>query len=115
MTKVLLHLEGLAVLISSVCLYASNGFSWLLFILLLFVPDLGMVGYMIDKRIGAVIYNIVHTYIFSILLILIGFLLSSDIFLDIGLISAAHIGMDRTCGFGLKYPSDFKDTHMQRV
>jgi hypothetical protein len=27
----------------------------------------------------------------------------------------AHIGMDRLLGYGLKYPTDFKDTHLQRV
>lgn len=27
----------------------------------------------------------------------------------------AHIGADRLLGYGLKYPSSFKDTHLQRV
>jgi hypothetical protein len=27
----------------------------------------------------------------------------------------AHIGFDRTLGYGLKYPTFFKDTHLQRV
>jgi hypothetical protein len=27
----------------------------------------------------------------------------------------AHIGLDRLVGYGLKYPSDFKDTHLGRV
>jgi hypothetical protein len=31
------------------------------------------------------------------------------------LISATHIGVDRPIGYGLKYPSGFKDTHLQRV
>jgi hypothetical protein len=26
-----------------------------------------------------------------------------------------HIGMDRALGFGLKYETDFKDTHLGRV
>jgi hypothetical protein len=25
------------------------------------------------------------------------------------------IGVDRTIGYGLKYPTGFKDTHLQRV
>jgi hypothetical protein len=33
----------------------------------------------------------------------------------IALIWAAHIGMDRMLGFGLKYPTEFKETHLQRV
>jgi hypothetical protein len=31
------------------------------------------------------------------------------------LIWIAHIGVDRALGYGLKYPSSFKDTHLQRV
>ncbi len=27
----------------------------------------------------------------------------------------AHIGGDRLLGFGLKYPTEFKDTHLNRV
>ncbi|MEH7648941.1 DUF4260 family protein, partial [Bacillus toyonensis] len=33
----------------------------------------------------------------------------------IGLIWIAHIGMDRMFGYGLKYETDFKDTHIQRL
>jgi Domain of unknown function (DUF4260) len=33
----------------------------------------------------------------------------------VALIWFAHIGMDRTVGYGLKYPTSFKDTHLQRV
>ena len=32
-----------------------------------------------------------------------------------GAILLAHVGMDRALGYGLKYPTHFKDTHLQRV
>ena len=32
-----------------------------------------------------------------------------------GAILIAHVGMDRLAGYGLKYPTHFKDTHLQRV
>jgi hypothetical protein len=32
-----------------------------------------------------------------------------------GLIWTTHLGMDRMLGFGLKYPTQFKDTHLQHV
>jgi len=35
--------------------------------------------------------------------------------LALAFIWLAHIGMDRLFGFGLKYPTDFKDTHLGRV
>jgi len=33
----------------------------------------------------------------------------------ISLIWIAHIGIDRVLGYGLKYPTAFKDTHLQKV
>ena len=33
----------------------------------------------------------------------------------LSLIWAAHIGIDRLAGYGLKYPSDFHDTHLGRI
>jgi len=33
----------------------------------------------------------------------------------LALIWAGHIGMDRALGLGLKYPTAFRDTHLQRV
>jgi hypothetical protein len=35
--------------------------------------------------------------------------------LSLALIWLAHIGMDRMVGYGLKYPTAFKDTHLSRV
>jgi hypothetical protein len=32
-----------------------------------------------------------------------------------GVVLVAHVGMDRLAGYGLKHPSGFKDTHMQRA
>jgi hypothetical protein len=31
------------------------------------------------------------------------------------MVSSTHIGVDRAVGYGLKYPTGFKDTHLQRV
>jgi len=33
----------------------------------------------------------------------------------LALIWLTHIGVDRAVGYGLKYPSGFKETHLQRV
>ncbi|OZU87535.1 hypothetical protein CIL03_15695 [Virgibacillus indicus] len=115
MPKLMMHVEGLAVFLISIYFYAVNDFSWILFFILLFAPDLAMLGYAYNKRIGAIIYNVFHTYTASIAMIALGVILSSNIFLAVGLIWTAHIGMDRIVGYGLKYPNDFKDTHLQRI
>src|SRR5699024_7616911 len=115
MTKAFLHLEGLAVLLVCLYFYQWFDFNWILFIVLLFTPDLAALGYLSNPKIGALLYNIVHTYIFTLGIVMIGFFLQNDILLTIGLIFTAHIGMDRLCGFGLKYPTTFKDTHFTRL
>lgn len=115
MEKKIIHLEGVIVLIAAIYIYALNGFSWLIFLLLLLVPDVSMLAYLINNHIGAQVYNLFHTYIVSILLILIGVFLKSDVPLMIGLIWTAHIGMDRLLGYGLKYKTGFKDTHIQKL
>lgn len=113
--KFLLHLEGLFVFIISVYFYFQNEFSWLWFILLFFSPDLSMLGYLINNKIGSICYNLFHTYILAIILLMSGFIWSIDLLLALGLILSAHIAMDRSIGYGLKYPSHFKDTHLHKV
>ena len=115
MNRILLHLEGLAVLLFSLYLYSDFQFSWVLFIVLIFAPDVSMVGYLINKKVGAVLYNFIHTYSLALLVIVCGLLFSNQLVLALGLVLTAHIGMDRMLGYGLKYPTDFKDTHLNRV
>jgi hypothetical protein len=35
--------------------------------------------------------------------------------IPVSLIGIAHMGMDRFLGFGLKYPEQFSNTHLNRV
>lgn len=115
MISILIKVEGLMVFILGIYLYFSSGFGWGLFVLLLFVPDISMVGYAVNQQIGAYVYNAVHTYTAPLLFVLLGLFLSVDLLLMISFIWLTHIGMDRTFGYGLKYITGFKDTHMQRL
>lgn len=111
----LLRLEGLTVFVAAILLYANQGGSAVAFILLLLVPDVSMIGYKVNIRIGSIVYNLVHTYALPALLVGLALALNVPVLLQIAFIWFAHIGMDRTVGYGLKYPTDFKDTHLQRV
>lgn len=102
-------------LAGSLALYFHEGFGWLLLVLLLLAPDLAMLGYAAGERVGAAAYDLAHTEILPIALAVTGVLDGSDLALQLGLIWLAHIGVDRLVGYGLKYPSGFKDTHLQRV
>ena len=44
-----------------------------------------------------------------------GVIWDSDTALALALIWLTHIGVDRAVGYGLKYPTGFKETHLQRV
>lgn len=115
MSKLFIHIEGLVVFITSLYFYAQVGISWWILFLLLLVPDLSMLGYIVNNKIGSYIYNVFHTYILPLLLIILSVILDQNIMLALSLIWMAHIGMDRTLGYGLKYPNDFKDTHLQKI
>ncbi|MCM3586732.1 DUF4260 domain-containing protein [Mesobacillus maritimus] len=115
MVKALLHIEGLFVLILSLTVYANQEFSWFLFIVLLFLPDLSMVGYLFSNKVGAFLYNTFHTYSLAIIVLILGSMLQNETIIAVGFILTAHIGMDRMLGYGLKYPTDFKDTHLNRI
>jgi hypothetical protein len=108
--RLLLQLEGMLVLLTAVIAYQQVHGRWLWFALLLLTPDLFMLGYLINLRLGAALYNLVHSYTLPLLalsaLMLTG--QSAHVWL-------AHIGMDRLLGFGLKYDTAFKDTHLQKV
>ncbi|MFD2445028.1 DUF4260 domain-containing protein [Bacillus sp. CGMCC 1.16607] len=115
MSKTLLRLEGLIVFLLAIGYYHINGFSWLLFIIFLLAPDVGMIGYAFNNKLGAYIYNGFHTYAIPLTLLLVSFLTNQDYLLIIGLIWTAHIGMDRALGYGLKKISSFKDTHLAQL
>jgi len=112
---VMLRAEGAAMLAGSVLLYWANGGSWWLFALLLLAPDASMVGYLAGPRVGAALYNAFHSYPLPAALGIFGLLAVSPFTVAVALVWFAHIGMDRLVGYGLKYPTGFKDTHLQRV
>ena len=114
--RLLLRLEGLGLAAVSVALYAWADASWWLFSILILAPDLSMLGYLAGPRIGAAVYNAVHTLIGPMVLGLAALLLpETSGVLPVALIWAAHIGLDRALGYGLKYPAGFGFTHLGRI
>jgi hypothetical protein len=108
----LLRLEGAAVLAIGAYTYHSSQGSWLLFALLFLAPDLSMAGYLINAAAGSITYNAIHTYIGPLSLAAYSLATDHHTAFLIALIWIAHIGFDRVLGFGLKYPTRFKDTHL---
>jgi len=115
MIKFILRIENAFILISSIYWYSYCHFNWTVFAVLLLVPDIFMFGYFVDKTRGTYIYNIGHTYLLPAILLVYGLSATQQTLIMFSTIWIAHIAMDRTFGFGLKYVSNFKDTHMQNV
>jgi hypothetical protein len=74
-----------------------------------------MLGYLPNPKLGASLYNLVHTDVWPVGLAIYAYVVHRPTMLLFALIWLAHIGLDRMLGFGLKYPTFFKDTHLQRV
>ena len=74
-----------------------------------------MLGYMVNARLGAALYNLAHTEVLPLLLGAAAIFQNWRQALLFTIIWLAHIGFDRLLGYGLKYPTFFKDTHLQRV
>jgi hypothetical protein len=111
----LLHVEGAAVALASVVVYFYADYPWWLLVVLALAPDLSMVGYVGGTRAGTVAYDLAHTYVLPVSLAALGLVAETDVAVQVGLIWMTHIGVDRAIGYGLKYPTGFKDTHLQRV
>lgn len=87
---------------------------WAWYGLCILLPDISIIGYLVNKRVGSITYNIVHNYALGLILMLVG-ILSLHFLQIIGIGIIIHVGLDRFFGFGLKYPKDFKETHIQRL
>ena len=86
---------------------------WLLPLLL--APDVSMIGYVRGPRLGAITYNLVHSLVTALGDLAIGWFVPIAPLALAGAILVARVGMDRSLGYGLKLPTDFRDTHLGRI
>lgn len=107
--------EGLSIFIASLYIYMRLDFSLLLFVLLILSIDIFMLGYLLGDKIGAYAYNLGHSLPIPLVLGVVGYITGADMAIALSLIWLAHIGLDRTFGYGLKLASGFKDTHLGRI
>jgi hypothetical protein len=113
--RLLLRLEGVVLAGAALAVYLHLDYSVLALIALLAAVDLSLAGFIAGPRVGTLTYNLAHTTALPLVLGAIGVLVDSPIMVQVGLAWLAHIGVDRAFGFGLKYPREFSDTHLQRV
>lgn len=113
--RVLLRIEGIVLLAVSVFIYSRYGEEWWLFALVFLAPDIGMLGYLADTRVGAATYNLFHTYLGPAILLVGGIVAESPNTYSIAIVWFAHIGLDRALGYGLKYGDGFNHTHLGSI
>lgn len=113
--NIVLKLEEIAKLFACYLISLKLGFSFWVFWIWLLVPDVSIIGYIINTRIGAIIYNIFHHQGLSLMICLAGLFTNSHNLIFTGLVLFGHSSMDRIFGFGLKYIDNFKHTHLGKL
>jgi hypothetical protein len=81
---------------------------WVFFL----APDIGMIGYLVNPRIGAFTYNLLHHKGVALALYIVALSTSSDVLQFTGLLLFGHSAFDRMLGYGLKYADSFQNTHL---
>jgi multisubunit Na+/H+ antiporter MnhB subunit len=113
--RALLHLESLALTAAAIIFYYVQGWGWGTFFLLLLAPDLSFFAFAVNQKVGARVYNLMHWATLPLALAGLGYLVDSGTLAQIATIWLTHIFLDRILGYGFKYETGFKDTHMQRI
>ena len=96
----------------SIIAFNQLQFDWWWFPTLLLLPDLSMIGYLINAKVGAYCYNFVHHKALALFIVWLGFNIQNQYLLLSGIILFAHSSMDRVFGYGLKHITSFNDTHL---
>ncbi len=110
--KSVIRVEELSLAMLAFFLFLSLPYSWWWFFILLLAPDLSMLGYLVNPRIGAVVYDAVHHKAVAVLLFVLGGLMGIPWIQAAGLVLLAHSSLDRVLGYGLKYGDSFQHTHL---
>lgn len=110
--KTLIRLEELAMFGLALYLNSFLPFDGWIFWALFLAPDLSMLGYLINTKLGAIAYNLAHHKGIAIALYLTGFYLIIPELTLAGVVLFGHSSFDRMVGYGLKFEDNFKHTHL---
>jgi hypothetical protein len=112
--KITLKLEELAMTAAAIYFLSNHnlGLSFWWWLLIFFSPDISMLGYLLNTRVGAISYNLFHHKGIALVTAAVGYYFHNDMVIATGLLLFAHSSFDRMMGYGLKYPDSFKNTHL---
>lgn len=110
--KNVLRLEEAAEALVAVLIFAHLPFAWWWLPALFLLPDLSMLGYLAGPRAGAFCYNVAHHKALALGALALGWWLRNDAVQLAGTVLLFHSAFDRVMGYGLKYATGFRDTHL---
>ena len=113
--KNLIKLEELMMFLLSIVLFSTLDYAWWVFVALILVPDIGMLGYLINPKLGSISYNLFHHKGIALIILILGWYVISEELLLAGIILFGHASMDRIFGYGLKFDDSFKHTHLGNI
>ena len=113
--KNLLRLEQGALFLLGILAFGELDYAWWVFFALILTPDVSMLGYTLNPKVGAFTYNLAHHKGTAVLVYFLGTSLGSTPWQLAGIILFAHSALDRVFGYGLKYADSFQNTHLGRV
>ena len=113
--KKIIKFEEAAFFALSIWAFAKLDLNWWWFPVLLFTPDISMLGYLAGPRLGALSYNLIHHRALALLLYFAGLSFANPTLMLAAVILFAHSSLDRAFGYGLKYPVSFQNTHLGRI
>lgn len=129
LTRYVVRLEYLFAAVLVALFYVVVGeFDWWWLILLFPLFDASMVGYLVNPHVGALTYNIIHSFVGPVILTVIYIFTTGHTAADTSrthsidslllfaiLIWLFHIFVDRALGFGLKHRESFHHTHLGKI
>lgn len=113
--KTLITFEEIALFLLGIYLFSLLQWEWCWFPALLLVPDISMLGYTINNKVGAWLYNVFHHRAIAIAIYIGGVYCTNEIAQLVGVMLFSHASMDRIFGYGLKYEKGFKFTHLGEI
>ena len=109
------RVENAVVALAVVVAVVQLDIAWWWLAALFLVFDLSMIGYAGSPALGALTYNIGHSYIVPLLVGIASVLTDSRGALILSLAWIFHIGVDRLLGYGLKFSDRFTHTHLGEI
>jgi hypothetical protein len=108
----MLRVEAAVLAAGAFIAFTTTHEAWWLIPLAILLPDLSAIGFVAGNRAGAHLYNAAHTTPVPAILVAVGWWQHAPLAIALGLIWIAHIGIDRTLAYGLKYTDNPQHTHL---